>query len=139
MKLAAGERQDTHFLSNEDKEQWIKDYVQRETAVARKRVEDAETPIKQAQEEIRNAENAGLTTTKPETTYEEMLNAIRDSLGDLLSSNDGEDEEVDDEDEDNTELGKRSRDDEPGRVMGTILKTVQPRMERFRQKQIQLD
>ena len=32
-----------------------------------------------------------------------------------------------------------SEDDEPGWVMGTITKTVQQRMERFRQKQMKLD
>jgi len=36
-----------HFLSNEEKEKWIEDYVDREPAVARKRVEDAETAIQQ--------------------------------------------------------------------------------------------
>jgi len=45
-KLAVGKRREMHFISNEDKEKWIKDYVERETAVARKRVEDAETAIK---------------------------------------------------------------------------------------------
>ena len=113
--------------------------MERETTVARKRVEDAETAIKQAQEEMRNAENVGLTTTKPETTFDGMLNAIGDSLSDLASSDDGEDGEDEDDDEDNPELGKISEDDEPGWVMGTISKTVQHRMERFRQKQIELD
>jgi hypothetical protein len=37
-KLAAEKRQETHFLSNEQKEKWIEDFVERETAVARKRV-----------------------------------------------------------------------------------------------------
>jgi hypothetical protein len=41
MKLAAEKRRETHFLSNEAKEKWIEDYVERETAGARKRVEDA--------------------------------------------------------------------------------------------------
>jgi len=113
--------------------------VEIETAVARKRVEDAETAIKQEQQEMRNAENAGLTTTKPETTFEEMLNAIWDSLSDHASSDHEEDGEDEDGDEEDLELSKLSEDDEPGWVMGTILKTVQHRMERFRQKQIKLD
>jgi len=113
--------------------------MERETAVARQRVEGAETAINQAQEEMRNAENTGFTTTKPEPTFEEMLNAIRDSLSDLASSDDGEDGEDEDDDEDNPELGKLSKDDEPGWVIGTISETVQNRMESFRQKQIKLD
>jgi len=42
--------------------------VDRETAVARKLVDNAETAIEQEQEDIRHAENAGLTTTKAATT-----------------------------------------------------------------------
>jgi len=37
-KLAAGKQWETHFLSNKEKEKWIKDYVERETAGAKKRV-----------------------------------------------------------------------------------------------------
>jgi len=39
-------RYETQFLSNEQKEIWIKDYVERETAVARKQVTDTQTAIK---------------------------------------------------------------------------------------------
>jgi hypothetical protein len=46
-KLAAEKRQETHFLSNEEKEKWIEDYVERETAEARKRVEDTEAAVQQ--------------------------------------------------------------------------------------------
>jgi hypothetical protein len=66
-----------------------------------------------------------------------MLVAIRDSLSDIASSDNGEDGE--DEDDEETEQGKLSEDDEPGWVMGTITKTVQQHMERFRQKQMKLD
>jgi len=66
-----------------------------------------------------------------------MLIAVGDSLSDLASSDDGEDGE--DQDDEETEQGKLSEDDELGWVMGTITKTVQQRMERFRQKQIKFD
>jgi len=112
--------------------------VERETAVARKRVEDAETAIKQKQDDLSNVEKAGLTTREPERTFEEILNAIGDSLSDLASSDDQEDAE-DEEEDDDTEQGKLSEDDEPSWVMGTISKTVQRRMERFWQKQMKLD
>jgi len=62
--------------------------------------------------------------------------AIGDSLSDLASSNDGDDGEDEDEE---TELGKLSEGDEPCWVMGKISKTVQQRMESFRQKQMKLD
>jgi hypothetical protein len=66
-----------------------------------------------------------------------MLVAIGDSLSDLASSKDGEDGE--DEDNEETEHGKLSEHDEHGWVIGTMSKTVQQRMERFRLKQINFD
>jgi len=77
-----------------------------------------------------HAEIAGLTSRELEKTFEEMPVAIRGSLSDLANSDAGEDGE--DEDDDETEQGKLSEDDEPGWVMGTITKTVQLCMERFR-------
>ena len=68
-----------------------------------------------------------------------MLNAIGDSLSDLASSDEEQDGEDKEYDEDDTELGKLSDDYEPGWVMGTISKTVQYRLESFRQKQMKLD
>jgi len=136
-KLAAEKPRETHFLSNEEEEKWIEDYVERETAGARKRVEDAEAAVQQEQDDMTHAEIAGLTSRKPEKTFEEMLVAIGDSLSDLASCNDGEDGE--DEDDEATEKGKLSEDDEPGWVIGTITKTVQQHMERFQQKQMKLN
>jgi len=60
--------------------------MERETAVARKRVEDAETAIEQEQEDMRSAESGGLISREPGQTFEEMLDAIGDSLSDLASS-----------------------------------------------------
>jgi len=48
-------------------------------------------------------------------------------------------EDAEEEDHEETEQGKLSEDDEPGWVIGTITRTVQQRMERFRQKQMKLD
>jgi hypothetical protein len=44
-KLVAETRQETHFLHNEEKEKWIEDYDERETAGARNRVKDAEAAV----------------------------------------------------------------------------------------------
>ena len=88
---------------------------------------------------MRNIEMAGLTTTRPETTFEEMLNTIGDNLSDLASSDNGEDGEDEDDDKEDTELGKLSEDDEPSWVIGKISQMVQHRMERFRQEQMKLD
>jgi len=130
-KLAAGKRDETQFVSNEEKEKWIEDYVDIETSVAIKLVEDAETAIELEQEDMSNAEKAGLTTTKPETTFEEMLNAIGNNLSDLACSDNGENGEDEDDDDQHPELGKQSDDDTPSWVMGRISKPVGYRMECF--------
>jgi len=111
-----------HFLSNEEKEKWIEDYVQRETAMARKRVEDAETATKKEHENLITAEIAGFTTREPETTFGDPMIAIGDSLSDHASSKDEED--GDDADAEDTELGKLSKHDKPGWEVGTISNTV---------------
>jgi len=135
-KLAAEKRRETHSLSNEEKEKWIEDCVERENAGARKRVEHAEEAVQQEQDDMTLADIAGLTPTEPEKTFEQMMAAIRDSLSHLARSDDVEDGEDEDKE---TELGKLSDNDEPGWVRGTISKMVQQRMESIRQTQMKLD
>ena len=86
---------------------------------------------------MKHAEITGLRIREPEKAFEDMMVAIGDSLSDLASSENGEDGE--DEHDEETQQGKLSEDDEPGWVMGTITKTVQQLIERFRQKQMKLD
>jgi len=105
-----------------------KDYVDRETTVARKWVQDAETAIRQQQEDMRNADKVGSTSKKLAKSFEDILKAMGDRLSVLASSHDEVDGEHKDDDED-SELGKLSKDDEPGWVMGTISRTVQHREE----------
>ena len=138
-KIVAAKWRLTHFLSNEDQAQWIKEYVDSETAVARKRVEDVETATVQEQEVMRNAENVELTTRKPNKPFLEMLNAVADSVSDLAFSDYEEDGDDEEEHEDDAELGKLSKDDEPGWVMCTISKMVPHRLESFRQKEMRHD
>jgi len=100
-KLAVEKRRETHISSNEEKEKWIEDYVEKETAGARNRVEDAEAAVEQEQDDMMHAEIVGLTSREPEKTFEEILVAIGDSLSDLASSDHGENGE--DEDDEETE------------------------------------
>jgi len=103
-------------------------------------VEDAEAAIKPEQEDMNTAEHVGLTTRWHEKTFEEMMNAIEEILSDLASFNidlDGYDE--DNEEEEDTELGRLSNDEEPGWVMGTITKMVQQHMERSWPKRMKQD
>jgi len=116
---------------------WIEDFVERETPVARKRVTDAEAAVQQEKDDMTRAEIAGLISREHEKTFKEMLVAIGYSLSYPASSDPREDEE--DVDDEETEQGKLSKDDEPGWVMGTITKTVQQCMEIFRQKQMKLE
>jgi len=124
-----GKRRDLHILSNVEKEKWIEEYVNQETAVAKKQVEDSETPIQQEQDDMRSADIVGLTARKSEETYEGLLNAIGDSLSDIGCFDDGEDGEDEDNYEENSEPRKLGEDDDPRWVMSTITKTVQHCME----------
>jgi len=56
--------------------------------------------------------------------------AIAEIQSDLASSNNGEDGE--DEDDEETEQGPLCKDNEPGWVLGAIIKMVEQCMERFR-------
>jgi hypothetical protein len=51
--------------------------------VVRQLVKNAQTAIQQVQEDMRKAENTGLTTREPQKTIEEMMIAICDTLNDL--------------------------------------------------------
>jgi len=135
-KLEAKKRREIHFLSNEENEPCIEDYVESETAGARKRGKDAETADQQVQEDMNTAENARLRNREPKKTYQEMIVAIGVSLGDLASSDNRDD--VEDEDDEKTEQGQLTEDDEPGRVTGTFSRSVRQPMERFWQKQMNL-
>jgi hypothetical protein len=79
------------LLSITEKEKLIKDNVKRKTALVRKRVDDAQTVIKQDQADIRNAEHSGLTTREPEIAIEEMMITIRESLSDFENPDNEED------------------------------------------------
>jgi len=138
-KLVVEKRHKVPFLSKQGKDQCIENHLDWETAVVRQKVEDAETAIKQELEDMRNAEEAGVTTRKHQTTYEETLNAIGDYLSDLASSDNGNEWEFEDEYEEDPELGKQSDNDEPGWVMGTLSKTVQYCVESFLQNEMKLD
>lgn len=72
-----------------------------------------------------------MTTRKPRTTFEEILNGIGNTLRNLPSSDNGEDGKDVDDDEEYTKLGQVSQDDELCRVLGTIFRNVQHCMKKF--------
>jgi hypothetical protein len=61
-----------HCSINEDREKWIEHFVERETAVARNRVQDAITAMMNQHEHMGHIENRQSTTSKPEITFQEM-------------------------------------------------------------------
>jgi hypothetical protein len=81
----------------------------------------------------------GLTTRKPETIFDEMLNTIVDSLSDLASSDKEVDGEIKDDDEADTKQRDGRADDEPAWVMVTLPKTALYRMASNQQKRKKLD
>jgi len=102
-------------------------------------VQDPEIAMMQELKDMTTAGSEGATTKKLQTTFEQMFNRIRDSLSNLASSHDEQDMLDEEDDEEDTELGMLSDDDECGWVMGTISKTVQHRIESVPEKQMRLD
>ena len=131
-------RKDKYILSNEEAEKWTEDYEDRETAVVRNQVQDTVTAILQEQEHMANVENARSTTTKHETSFEDLPNAVGDSQSDQSSSHDEENWEDKDDYAEDTDHGKVNKDDRPGWVMRTITEMVQYRIESFRHKPFSL-
>jgi hypothetical protein len=107
----------------------FEDYVDRETAAARRRVDVAETVIEQEKNNMRITAQAGLTTRKSKTVFKEIFNSIGDSLRDLACSTNGEDGEGGHNNEENTELGTMTKDEQPRWVVGAISKLGHYRMD----------
>jgi hypothetical protein len=93
----------------------------------------------QEQEHKGNVENGRSATRKPLMIFEELLNAIGDSLSDCACSEVMEDGENEGDEEEDSGYGKLSEDDEPGWVTGPIFKTIQHLKESFQHPQMRLD
>jgi len=76
----------------------------------------------------------GFTTRKLNKTFEEWLNAIRDSISNCASSDNEDNGEDKDDDKGDIELGKLTDGDPPGCVMDKVSNRVQQHMECIRQK-----
>jgi hypothetical protein len=135
--LVAEKQCEIHILSNEEKEKCTNHSVGRQTAVARMQIEDAEAAISKEQENTDTTEIVGLMTREPEKMFHKLMVAIRESLSDIASSEDRDN--VEEKDDEQTEQGKLSEDDELGWVMGTISKTVEQCMEWFQEKRMRQD
>lgn len=67
-----------------------------------------------------SADIAGLTDTKTNNIFEELLIFIRDSLSDLCNSDNGENGDGEDNHEDDSEPGKLYKHDEPRGVISSV-------------------
>jgi len=105
--------------------------------VARKRVENAVKTITREQEAMQNAANVELATKEPEIPSKHMMIAIGEGLSNHAYFKTVEDGH--DKDDEDTELGKLSEDDQPGWVVATMPITAQQRMQTYRQMWIKLD
>jgi hypothetical protein len=65
-KLTVEKQRAMHSLSIEAKENWIEDCVERDTAGARKQVENAGAAVQPEHDDMTHAEIQGLTTREPE-------------------------------------------------------------------------
>jgi hypothetical protein len=88
---------------------------------------------------MRNTQQTELRTRKSTETFEEILNAIQESLCNIASSNDKKNGEEIEHDEKDSALGKLSEDDKPSWVMGTASNTMQQPRESFRQNQMRYE
>jgi len=67
--LLAEKTRETRFGTIEMSEKWTKDDLERETTVARERVQDAEAAIGQELKDMITADSSGSTTEMPERTF----------------------------------------------------------------------
>jgi hypothetical protein len=94
--------------------------------------------IKQEQEDMRYAELAELTTRKTKKKFQDVLNAIGDSLTNRTSSDNAKNPEDVEDNDTHTVLGNLSDDGKPGWVMGRITGPVLQCMVNVLQIQIKL-
>jgi len=126
-----------HHCSYADNDEWVEDYVERETTGARKLVEDAGAADQHVHDDMTHTQITGSTSRAPEKTFQEMLVAITDRLSDIASFDHGEDGEAAGDEE--TGQGKLGKDDKPDWVMGTITTMVEQSMDSFRPVQMMID
>lgn len=97
-----------HVPNFSEQQKWIENYVDRDTAVARQGVENAEWVIQQEQEDRTSAEIGWQIAWQREIKWREMLKASGDSLINLALAGDGEDNADQEDTGDHSALCKRS-------------------------------
>jgi hypothetical protein len=102
--------------------------VEKEMAVARHRVAEAEMAVERKRERAEDMELRRLAAGRTKMSFQEIMEAIGDNVEDAMTSDeDDDDKEVDDEDDkDNTKLSDDDEDEHQCNwVVGTINQSVQ--------------
>jgi hypothetical protein len=108
------------FMSKEGKEKSIVGFVKSETAAAGKRVAETEAAVER--ERISVLKRAAAGTTK--MTFEEMLEAIGDSVDNVATSDEEDNDEDNEEDGEDNNDAKLGNGNEPEWVVDTINQSV---------------
>jgi hypothetical protein len=101
--------------------------VESETAAAKMMVAEAEAAVERENISVLKRAAAGTT----EMTFEEMLEAIGESVDAVSTSDEADDDEDDEQDGDDNNDAKLSDDDQPEWVVGTIDKSIEERLNTF--------
>jgi hypothetical protein len=124
-KKKAAEAMKLKGMSEDARRKWIDDYVERETEVARRRVEAADAAVKEDMERQYATSAQMPPAANPKKTFEELLALVGDDIDNVVPSDDDDDEEEDEElDSDEDEDIHDGSLDEDGFVPGQINKTT---------------
>lgn len=126
-------------MDSDQRDKWIEDYVERETAAARKRAEEADLAWALEKERLASvsAVDQHPETAESARSFNQMLEDIGESIDDVATSGeedeDNEDDDDDEEDEEDIE-GESDEEEGSGWVPDIVQKSAQRRIDAFREK-----
>jgi hypothetical protein len=122
-RKAATKMKEIQGMSEDQREKWIENYVERETQVARQRVEAADAAVN---EDMENEYGAPPAVRTKKRTFEELLALVGDDLDNVVPSDDDDDDD-DEEEPDEDEDEKEWADDDdfvPGQMDKTTMAEI---------------
>jgi hypothetical protein len=121
-RLAAAKKKEVKDMDEEERGRWIDDYVEKETRVARQRVEAADAAVKADMEKVYDPK----TVDEPKKTFQELLALVGDDIDNVVPSDD--DDDWDDSEEDSDE--EAEEDDDARSASGDIHDFVPGQMDK---------
>jgi hypothetical protein len=111
-------------MSEDQREKWIENYVERETQVARQRVEAADAAVNEDMER-EYVPGAMPSASTKKRTFEELLALVGDDLDNVVPSDDDDDDDEEEPDEDEDEKEWADDDDfVPGQMDKTTMAEI---------------